>query len=325
MDKRYILWLAAVLLLSLPLLGAQDTKKSSSKGKGYLGVQIQDVTSRHEKRFKLPADEGAVVTEVVEDSPAEKAGFKEDDVVLSFAGKDVYDADDLTRFVQRTDPETKVDVVVWRDGAKKTIQVTIGKRKASAFGVFAPGPGGNVMVWSGRASYGLQLNTLNEQLGAYFGVPEKKGVLVESVKEKSAAEKAGFQAGDVIVKVGKEPVAKSSDVLHELADYEEGDKVEFEVYRKGAKKTLTIEVEEGDEEGFHYFFNDMGDHEGMIGSRRIQVFPGDDREMQFEIQEEALQDAKRAIEETREKMDEGHIRIMKRIPRIEVRSGRVTI
>ena len=84
---------------------------------------------------------------------------------------------------------------------------------------------------------GLGLMELNPQLGKYFEAPEGKGVLVESVKEGSAAEKAGFRAGDVILKIGDKNVEKIRDVHKQLSKYEEGDKANFEILRKGTRMT----------------------------------------------------------------------------------------
>ena len=330
MDNRYNFWVVFALLLSVPFLNAQEGKSTSKKGKGYLGVQIQDVTSKIEKRFKVPSDEGAYVAEVVEDTPAEKAGIKEDDVILSFGDRPVYDADDLTRFVQRTAPETKVNIVVWRDGIKKTVPVTVGRKKERSMAFFSrtPGGDGNFMVWSGRSSYGLELSTLNEQLGAYFGAPGNEGVLVKSVKDKSMAAASGFQAGDVITKVGKEKVTKNLEVFRELSDYEEGDKVEFEVYRKGSKKILTMDVEEDDDEELNFFFEDFGDQDGVVVAPRIRIrkFPQPDVQVHLDRHfEEGMQEVERELKETLKDVKENTIRLRKRAPLIELMGKRITI
>lgn len=320
MNHRYGVWLAAFSLLTLPLLGAQEGKEKARKARGYLGVQIQDVTSKIEKRYKLPTDEGAYVAEVVEDSPAEKAGLQEDDVVLSFGGKAVYDAGDLTRFVERTAPDTKVDVVVWRDETRKTVPVTVGKRKERSFAFFSPRVGGEAMVWSGRSTYGLELSTLNEQLGSYFGVPKGEGVLVERVTKESASAKAGLLAGDVITKVGKEPVTTTGDVIRELSDYEAGDKVDLEVYRKGSKKTVTVEVEEGDEDGYGFFFDGPGD-----GAMRIDIPHPKVRVHIDKLRRERWEDAEYKLQEALEGVNRKEFRIQKHAPQFKVFGGRITI
>jgi serine protease Do len=260
-----------VLVLAGTIVASGQSEKRSTR-KGYLGVSIQDVSEKVQKKYKVPSDEGAYVTEVVEGSPAETAGLKEDDVVLSFGGKSVYDADDLSRFVQRTDPETKVDVVVWRDGARKTVPVTVGRQKRSrnVFAIAPKGGGRHAFTIRGPGGYGMDMMTLNEQLASALSVPEKKGVFISYVEEGSGAEKAGIKAGDVIVKVGKEPVEDPGDVSNELYDYDEGEKATLELYRKGSKMTVTLEVEES-EEPHSFFFQDFGGSAPAIAAPRMKI------------------------------------------------------
>ena len=100
---------------------------------------------------------------------------------------------------------------------------------------------------------GLTLSDLNRQLGEYFGAPEGKGVLVQEVEPKSAGERGGFKAGDVILTAGKKDVEDIEDVAEALEGVKEGDKVEFGVLRKGAHVTLTAESDGGRGEGWNGF------------------------------------------------------------------------
>ncbi len=254
--------------------------------------------------------------------------LKEDDVILSFAGKAVYDANDLSRFVSRTTPGSKVDVVVWREGVKKTIPVTVGKRKERSFAVRVPGGEHGFLAWAGQGSYGIQLSTLSEQLGDYFKIPGKKGVLVESVKEKSPAAAAGLQAGDVITRVGKTDVSRSVDVLRALGEYEEGEKVEVQVYRKGSLKTLTLEVKDEDGGGFNYFFEDFGGRGGAVVAPRMRMhfIPDPDIDVHIErFDDDAMDDLRRELRESLDGLKQQEIRIRKRAPMIEVRTKRITL
>ena len=91
----------------------------------------------------------------------------------------------------------------------------------------------DVQVFVGNHLLGMQLLTLNEQLGEYFNAPNNEGVLVEEVEHESTAEKAGFKAGDIIIRVGKKTVDAVEKVQRELHKFDEGDKVDFEIMRKG--------------------------------------------------------------------------------------------
>ncbi len=237
----------------------RDDQSVSTARRSWLGVSLQDLTAKLAKALGVGAEEGALVSDVMKNSPAESAGIKEGDVIVEFNGKRVYDADDLVRAVSKLEPGTKVDVIVMRKNEKKTFQVTLGrlprKRETQAFTfpmprvpeVFAFGYG-NIL--------GMKLMELNEQLGAYFEAPDNRGVLVEEVKKSSAADKAGFKAGDVITRAAGKRVDELRKITRALEDYEEGDKVDFEIVRKGTRKTLTVEIDkEIRERGFHFYFD----------------------------------------------------------------------
>ncbi|MEX2089838.1 MAG: PDZ domain-containing protein, partial [Bacteroidota bacterium] len=241
--------LAAVLSLGWAVQDKQDRKASSRPG--WLGVSIQDITPGLKKSMDLKTDEGALVAEVTEKSPAEEAGVMDGDVILQFGTRQVEDTYDLQRAVSKAEPGTEVSMVVLRKGEKKTLSVTVGKAPRSRSFAFAMPRGGRVEVFGRTNLQGLRLRELNEQLAEYFGAPEKKGVLVEEVDQESAAGKAGIKAGDVIVQVGKKKIDEIRDVSRALGAYDEGEKVDVEVLRKGARKTVSLEVgEEGD--GFGY-------------------------------------------------------------------------
>ena len=94
---------------------------------GYLGVRIEDVSSELGEYFGVGENEGVLVVEVVEDSPAEEAGLKDGDVILKFDGKDIKGADQLVEYVRDTEPGEEVEVEIKRKRRTKTIEVEVGK------------------------------------------------------------------------------------------------------------------------------------------------------------------------------------------------------
>ena len=94
---------------------------------GFLGVQIQDLSDQLSDHFKVKDGNGVLVSEVVEDSPAEKAGIKAGDIITKVDGEDIEDASDLTTTIRSYDPKTKVSVSVVRDGKKKKLNATLGE------------------------------------------------------------------------------------------------------------------------------------------------------------------------------------------------------
>lgn len=263
--------LAVVCLLAL-IAGdatAQQVKEKSSSQKGWLGVAIQDITAQLEKAMDLKSRDGALVGEVERKSPAEAAGIKEGDVIIQFAGKNIEDANDLQEAVANTKPESKVSVIVMRKGDKKTIDVVVGKQQMkSRVVVKTPKGTGNFNVFFGAQNYqGMTLRELNEQLGQYFGVNDGNGVLVWEVEKGSAAEKAGVKAGDVISTIGKKKIKGLRDVGRALGIYDDGEKAEIDVVRKGTHQALSLEVQDSEENATsHFWFNpkSMPKHSGGV-------------------------------------------------------------
>ena len=220
--------------------------KEKSSRQGWLGVQIQDMTAERAKELKVTREEGALVTDVTADSPADKAGVKEDDIVLEFGGRAIYDSDDLVKAVQRTKPGTKANLVVERKDGRKTLEVTVGKRKTEPWSIASVTPVPPVAprfhIFRNSVTGGMHLTDLTRQLGEYFGAPGGKGVLIEEIEEGSEGEKAGFKAGDVILRIGNEKIEDLGDVSDALEDFEEGASASVEILRKGSRQTLTLTV-----------------------------------------------------------------------------------
>ena len=252
-------------------------KKERMKNSGWIGVLIQDVNEKIAGKAKLENEEGAYVKEVVKNSPADSAGIQEGDIIIEYDGKKLFDSDEFVKLVQRNLPGTKVDLIVFRDGQKKTIHLIVGKKKVTKHQMFGPIPDiPDVLEFVGKHILGMQLLTLNEQLGEYFNAPNNEGVLVEEVEHESTAAKAGFKAGDIIIRIGKKTVDEVGKVQRELHKYDEGDKVEFEVMRKGVKKTLSIEMEEDQVIPKNFFFR-------KPYIRMFRMNPFDDAEMHLEM------------------------------------------
>jgi membrane-associated protease RseP (regulator of RpoE activity) len=228
--------------------------KGRSRARAWLGVSIRDVTPRVARERDLSVKSGVLVTDVADDSPAERAGIKEADVIVAFNGKTVDETDDLIDAVRETGPGTEVTVAFIRGTEKKTVSATLDKAPGREFSYFGPMPHiprmphippiPRIHVFSSCEMLGLSLSDLNTQLGEYFGAPNNRGVLVEEVEKGSAGEKAGFKAGDVITKVGTESVESIRDVDEALEDTKEGEKVDFGVLRKGTAMTLTVPADE---------------------------------------------------------------------------------
>lgn len=238
---------------------------SDEEGSGWLGVEIQEVTSDKAKNLKLPGERGVLVERVVSDSPASKAGLKENDVVTEINGQRVEGAMQFRRMIHEIPAGRSVQLTVWRDGRAQTLNVTLGKAedRHSAWMKAAPGtfafripeipdtieiPNLPQMDWGGmfspgmRPRLGIDAEDLNGQLGAFFGAPDGEGVLVREVNPGSAAEKAGLKAGDVITKIDGERIRSIGDLHEKLAAKRADKTVKLDIVRNRSEMSLTVEL-----------------------------------------------------------------------------------
>ncbi len=248
------------------------------QGGSFLGVYAEDINSENMGRYGLREARGTGITNVVKDSPAEKAGLKKDDVILRFDGESVTSARKLTRLVSEVAPDHRVSLTISRAGSEQEVAVTIGKRKDSSDamnkfqglnelhgleglgdlkdfeglkGLSAPGariwkwegtePGGDgfMLAFSNNRRIGVSTTSLTKQLADYFGVADGKGVLVTSVVEDGAAAKAGVRAGDVIVALDGEKVEDAGDLARAINRKKEGD-VTLTIIRNKSQRTITV-------------------------------------------------------------------------------------
>jgi membrane-associated protease RseP (regulator of RpoE activity) len=280
----FVLILFFVFLNGAPSSHSEASDKNPSPRKetektGWIGVIIQDVNKKIARKAKLDSEEGTYVNEIVENSPADSSGIQEGDVIVEFRGEKVVHSDDLIKAVQGTTPGTNVSIQLVRAGEKKIVSCIVGKNKGSKHHMFGAMPHvPDVQAFMRNHFLGLRLLTLNEQLGEYFEAPENEGVLVEEVESKSAAEQAGFKAGDVIVRVGKKKVDAVEKIEREFQKYDEGDKVEIEVLRRGTKKILIVEMEDEQSGWKNFYFR-------KPHIRIFQTDPFDDESMRLEMDE----------------------------------------
>ena len=176
--------------------------KDGSISRGWLGVQIQPVSSDIAESLALTAAKGAMVNEVQDNSPAKKAGIEVGDVVLKVNGATVEDPKDLARKVAEIKPGSPADVVVWRDGAEKTVSVSIEKlTDVAAATPEAANPAAPVEPQD-LAAFGLKVAPNDKGIG----------VVVTDVDPDSAAAERGLSPGDVIAAVNESDVRSASDV-----------------------------------------------------------------------------------------------------------------
>ncbi|MCW8860392.1 MAG: DegQ family serine endoprotease [Deltaproteobacteria bacterium] len=172
--------------------------------RGRLGVLIQDLTKELAESFDIDQREGILVAQVMEDSPAEKAGVKQGDVILKLNGEKVDKVANFRNKIALTRPGTEVDLQVLRDGKKKKIAVTIGTMEADAEG--------RPLSSNELPELGMSLQKLTPELAEQLGYEEAQGVLVSAVEAGSIAARAGIKRGDLIEEVNRKEVSDPEQV-----------------------------------------------------------------------------------------------------------------
>lgn len=240
--------LALGAVTAMPLLRASEWG-NDPHSKTYMGVHIDSISPDQVSALKLKDTDGVLVTGLDQDGPACKAGLLENDVIVSFNGTKVNSPEELGKAIWSLSPGKAVPVVVIRDGTRKDMSVTLGRRDQMAVLPVAPLPPSathspvhpmppvaamtfmpdvEVPTFAHlSARNGIVVEALCPQMSDFFGVPANRGVLVRTVEKGSPAAAAGLKAGDVIVKV-------NSDLIHDVAEWRRS------MPRKGGKVTLGI-------------------------------------------------------------------------------------
>jgi membrane-associated protease RseP (regulator of RpoE activity) len=249
-------------------------------GGSFLGVYAEDVNKENMGRYGMREARGVAVTQVIKDSPAEKAGLRKDDVIVRFEDDSVTSVRKLNRLVSEVAPDQTVRLRVSRGGSEQDVAVTIGKRNQSInamgdwhafdklkgldkieglerlkdFELNMP-PGAKVWKWEGPGKdgmmfpfgnhrrIGISTTQLTKQLAEYFGIGDSQGVLVTSVMDDSPAAKAGLKAGDVITAIDGEKVEDAGDLAQGINKKKDGD-VTLTVIRNKNQRTITVTPKE---------------------------------------------------------------------------------
>jgi serine protease Do len=200
--------------------------------RGWLGVEIQEVTPDLAQSFGLPKPEGALVASADKDGPAGKGGIERGDIVLSFNGHPVDDEHELPALVAQTPINQSVPVEVVRNGKHMTLQVTIGERKEpQVASAKAETPGGN---------WGMQVGDITPEIAQQFHLEGTKGVVIQKVAPDSPSADAGLQPGDVVLEINHDKVGAVSDFVAKAKDAQTNKKPALLLVQRGGATLYTV-------------------------------------------------------------------------------------
>jgi serine protease Do len=208
--------------------------------RGWLGIQMQEITPALAKAVGLANDKGVLVDIVTKGSPAARGGLRQGDVIIAFDGAPVSDTRDLAFAVAATPAGKTVPVKVLRDGQAVSVEVTIGSEHAEQR-VASNG----MQEHGGRL--GLELTPLSPDKRQELGLDMPGGVLVAAVKPGSPAEQSGLQPGDVIIGIGGHPVSSPDDAVTRIRAAENGNRqaLPLLVMRDGTTAYMALDLKAG--------------------------------------------------------------------------------
>jgi serine protease Do len=221
---------------AIPVNMAKDLLPQLKEGKavrGWIGVMIQEITPGLKDKLDLEEEKGALVADVTSGGPADKAGIQRGDVIVSFAGKEIEEMNELPYLVASTPIGETVPVEVIRKGERKILEVTIEELEEEKK---AP------RVSKARADLGMRLKEITPELAKTYGLPVTSGLLVIQVGSNTPADEAGIRQKDIILEVEQTPVTDLETFNDIVSKHEKGDTILFLINRQGRTLYLTLEV-----------------------------------------------------------------------------------
>lgn len=216
--------------------------------RGWLGVKVQIIDEKIKKSMGLPDQKGALVAEIMKDSPADKAGIKVGDVIIKFDGKDVLNMNKLPRIVADTPINKKVDIEIIRNGKTMILKATTEKPKVDPFNEEEPNEEKQEAESKAKAKVvlGLRVDNINQSIISRFRLDSGIiGVVIVSIEKDSILADSGLMAGDVIQRVNQMPITSVDEFIEAIKRTQK--RGEFHaallVTRRGESRFLSIDLQ----------------------------------------------------------------------------------
>jgi len=225
---------------------ALDIIEDGKVDRGYIGISLRPVDEVSAKSLKLDKVAGALVDDIIKDSPAEKAGIEQGDVILELDGKPVNSSNDLQSLVAQRRAGDKVNLKIWRDGKAISKSVTLKKRDDANVASNEDGVTGSTTKedesTNGTVSFkdlGFTIAPLTEQVKKELEIED--GVLITKVERFSHASERGLFPGIVIVKAEKQTITKTGQVSKLIKD-RQGEVLKLQVRSKDGSRLIFLEI-----------------------------------------------------------------------------------
>ena len=203
----------------------EQLKATGEVTRGWLGVAIQDISEEIAEYYGLKNREGVLVAKVFEGDPADKAGVKAQDIILSVNGQKIGNSRELTSFIANLDVGQKADIKVLRDGKEKTFTVSIAKREDEKLASGSP------FTKEQAGDLGIQVSNITPEMAERFNLPDDAGVVVSELESGGKAEEAGLQRGDIIKEINRKPIADMADFKSAIENVPKGETISMFIHR----------------------------------------------------------------------------------------------
>ena len=208
-------------------------RESGKVTRGWIGVSIQPVTKDLADSFGLAGEKGALVSEVLPESPAEKGGVKTGDIIVSFDGKEIREMNDLPRMVAATPAGKSVNVRLIRDGKEDILTLVVEKMK----------DGEEVASADTQDKLGLTVKDLTKELAASLNLKDTSGVVVTDVRMDSLAMSVGIQRGDVIKEINGRKISKAEEYEKALAGLKKDKMLRLLIKHGDSSRFVAVKIE----------------------------------------------------------------------------------
>ena len=225
---------------AIPVNMAKDLLPQLKTGKvsrGRLGVHIQEVTPELAASFGLDEKQGALISEVVKDSPAQRAGLEVGDIILSVDGKSIAEMRSLPRIIAAKKPGTKVKLKVLRLGEIHKIKVVLDNLEGDNSEELSQ------VTDDLLGNLGLSVRQITSELAARQRLPLEQGVVISRIKPDGLTAEAGLQVGDVILMVNNREIETVTDFKNALQDGKNSPYLRFLVQRQQVRLFVVVKLE----------------------------------------------------------------------------------
>jgi serine protease Do len=202
----------------------EQLKTEGEVTRGWLGVAIQDVTEEMSEYYGLKSRKGAMVAQVFEDDPAERAGIKPGDIIIEVDGEKISSSRDLTRIIARIGVGDTAKIIVLREGKTKTFAVKITKRKDDRIASRRD-------AVESEDELGIRVSNITPDIARRFNITDAQGIIVAEVKSGSKGLEAGIETGDVIKEVNHQVIITVKDYKSVLKKIKKGKPIHLFIRR----------------------------------------------------------------------------------------------